>query len=431
MPLEQVEIIKRGDESIVKITNNPDLIIKRKSEYKDDEIILIRNSVKNCKIESDKLKITSECCGDLIIPIVVTIFQDLTKLISKIKHEATVKFIEDGLRILKETEHKQKHIASAIFSISAKEITTNLQLLVDQSAKIKVTNDTKCLWQEVNVWLLGLYNFTDKLYTNRGPDNLPKRDADKTILACDTQDSLFKWRTGLTKFEIVAYYKKIVTNLKDRLFEFNRLEDESPADIPDNIKSLAAISIEERNDCRRVTLEIPNYALKEALPYLRALAAILTNAEFECPDEDALPKYLSQFDNESTEKKIAELKKVLDKNALTDNQELKLAEVVDSIATDVTTYLNSRYIWQRANRDIAEDIISNVHSCLSRRAILLFLIDKAKQLKTQSSDHLLPSINKGLLEAFNALARRDFTYSYTSGNLMPEVVYKPATPSGP
>src|SRR3990167_9212798 len=337
----------------------------------------------------------------------------------------------EAIRILKETDEKQNanilRIPIILANVTKKQIEGDSQGLVDGVSRqeFKITERTKSLWQEVALWLEGLYCHTDILYVKREIDGTPQQEPDGTIKTVDKLDGLFKSLIGLTKWQVAIYYHKTALVLEQKLQDYNQatlqqvvsqqlsaaLASASPQAQP--VRSVENTIQLEDDGGPYITIRVPRSLAERAEQIVGELETPPRPSSFSSDsqpplDGNELPDILLAVKDHDLVGQIRALEYALD-CAWTSHQAKVLERFCSEIDANLVVYINSRwsllglYTLPRAHETLAEDTRENLAHTTDPKLHLECIIKAREILIQERSKDLLPRINKLLLDAIQML----------------------------
>jgi hypothetical protein len=196
----------------------------------------------------------------------------------------TLAVVDNALFIFGQTDRVQLMGAWAkaayLKNLNKDKTVAELQTLVTDAEKIKITADTVEFWIEVTTWLEGIFRRTADKIEKDEKTNEPKRDADGIFPRVDVADWTFYKATGLTKMDISLFYHRAAEVLLKNIASYHE-------QLRSSKKSSSVL--------QQVPLPQPVVEAASAVPSVATMEAVINGLEKPVANESESVKNASEY----------------------------------------------------------------------------------------------------------------------------------------
>ena len=382
----------------------------------------------------------------------------------------TLAVVDNALFIFGQTDRVQLMGAWAkaayLKNLNKDKTVAELQTLVTDAEKIKITADTVEFWIEVTTWLEGIFRRTADKIEKDEKTNEPKRDADGIFPRVDVADWTFYKATGLTKMDISLFYHRAAEVLLKNIAAYHEQLRSSKKSV--SLSSAVSHQVPMLQPVAETASATPSVATMEAVisgmekPVLNESETVMNASEYvdnnmrvEENDESltlhiVVPKAHSEFLQEicnvvndmlanplvaemrkdifsSDGARISNFETALARFNLTASQKVVLSNYWEDATAAINGYLTRRstwrsLLWYPAHYNRAKEAIDDLAAKTDPQLHLNIMFRLRRGLVGESSVELLKIVNESIMVALDRLCPKQFDNHHEF--LVPEVMHK-------
>ncbi len=326
-----------------------------------------------------------------------------------------------------------------------------LERLVNEVAKIQITENTKDLWAELAIWMEGLYKRTADKIEERDANNEPKKKKNGFYPTVDAEDYAIYLFLSITKMDISIHYHRAAIRIEEKIAKFTPVRKMSqPVSVEHPVKAVPVVAVEPVMSAEAETqpLEGSIEYKMEVMPsatskkkFTVQLELDESNAEFGqlvCDTiqdmlANPLAMELRQVAHHNEDVRIETLEAKLKIYKFSEMQKMNLSNFKNSAIrvlkkyTDPSTLsivnpirlfgrsLPGASYFDKSNFDHADETIKDLNSLPDVRDQILRVIELRDCLQGNNSTHLGPDITELLINLSDRIC------AHTSMTLQREV----------
>lgn len=276
MIANKAEELRLSDQDIANYKTN-DAIVKYRKKIKDIDKKLSRLSEIAKHRAEENIPVILQILiniKELLAPLIINLPNDNNGAPSKLQNTLTI--VENAIVIFGETDKVQKKALAkkhAYIKNLLKEAKDNqvnpfaeLETLVMNVKELQMTENTCDLWEELSIWMEGLYKHNANGIPERDSNNEPIKDkATGKYPYCDLEDRALDFAVGIRKMDISIYYHRASVGL-DSIIEIFRKPKPVAAPAHVATASTSPLNVRPIQQASQPALEVRVPDIMEAVP---------------------------------------------------------------------------------------------------------------------------------------------------------------------